>query len=97
MHRVLEHIDSHLDEQLDLRALARVAHFSAFHFHRVFFSWTAETLGDYVRRRRVEIAAVRLAGQPRLPILSVAISVGFGSAEAFARAFKARLGGTPQS
>jgi transcriptional regulator GlxA family with amidase domain len=43
MHRVLEHIDRHLDQELDLRALARVANFSAFHFHRVFFSWTGET------------------------------------------------------
>lgn len=94
MHRVLEHIDRHLNEELDLRTLARIAHFSAFHFHRVFCSWTDETLGDYVRRRRVEIAAVRLAGQPKLSILNVAISVGFGSAEAFARAFKARFGCT---
>jgi AraC family transcriptional regulator len=94
MHRVLEHIDRHLDQELDLRTLARVAHFSAFHFHRVFFSWTGETLGDYLRRRRVEIAAIRLAGQPKLSILNVAVSVGYGSTEAFARAFKARFGCT---
>jgi AraC family transcriptional regulator len=94
MHRVLEHIDRHLDQELDLRALARVAHFSAFHFHRVFFSWTGETLGDYLRRRRLEIAASRLAGQPKLSIFNVAVSVGFGSTEAFARAFKARFGCT---
>jgi AraC family transcriptional regulator len=94
MHRVLEHIDRHLDQELDLRALARVAQFSAFHFHRVFLSWTGETLGDYLRRRRLEIAAIRLAGQPGLSILSVAVSVGFGSSEAFARAFKVRFGST---
>lgn len=94
MHRVVEHIDRHLDQELDLRALARVAHFSAFHFHRVFFSWTGETLGDYLRRRRLEIAAIRLAGQPKLSILNVAVSVGFGSTEAFARAFKVRVGCT---
>lgn len=94
MHRVLEHIDRHLDQELDLRVLARVAHFSACHFHRVFSSWTGETLGDYRRRRRLEIAASRLAGQPKLSILNVAVSVGFGSAEAFARAFKARFGCT---
>jgi AraC family transcriptional regulator len=94
MHRVLEYIDRHLDQELDLRALARVAHFSAFHFHRVFLSWTGETLGDYLRRRRLEIAAIRLAGQPKLSILNVAVSVGFGSTEAFARAFKTRFGCT---
>jgi AraC family transcriptional regulator len=94
MHRVLEHIDRHLDQELNLRALARVAHFSAFHFHRIFFSWTGETLGDYLRRRRLEMAAMRLAGQPKLSILNVALSVGFGSTEAFARAFKSRFGCT---
>jgi AraC family transcriptional regulator len=94
MHRVLEHIDRHLDQELDLRALARVAHFSAFHFHRLFFSWTGETMGDYLRRRRLEIAAIRLAGQPKLSILTVAVSVGFGSTEAFGRAFKNRFGCT---
>jgi AraC family transcriptional regulator len=94
MHRVLEHIDRHLDQELELRTMARVAHFSAFHFHRVFFAWTGETLGAYLRRRRVEIAASRLAGQPKLTVLSIATSVGFGSTEAFARAFKARFGCT---
>jgi AraC family transcriptional regulator len=51
-----------------------------------------ETLGDYLRRRRLEIAAMRLIAQPRLPVLEVALSVGFGSGEAFTRAFKARFG-----
>jgi AraC family transcriptional regulator len=95
MHRVLEHIDRHLDQPLDLNALAGVAHFSAFHFHRLFAAWMGETLGDYLRRRRLEVAAVRLVAQPRVPVLHVALSVGFGSAEAFTRAFKLRFGCSP--
>src|SRR5262249_13542040 len=97
MHRVLEHVDRHLDGPLDLEALAGVAHFSPYHFHRLFAAWMGETVGDYLRRRRVEIAAMRLAAQPRLAILDVALSVGFGSAEAFSRAFKARFGVSPSS
>jgi AraC family transcriptional regulator len=95
MHRVLEHIDRELDQQLELDALARVANFSSFHFHRLFAAWMGETLGDYVRRRRLEVAAMRLVAQPRAPVLQVALSVGFGSTEAFARAFKTRFGSTP--
>lgn len=95
MHRVLEHIDRELDQQLELDTLARIANFSSFHFHRLFTAWTGETLGDYVRRRRLEVAALRLVAQPRLPVLQVALSVGFGSTEAFARAFKTRFGSTP--
>jgi len=95
MHRVLEYIDRRLDEQLELDTLAKVANFSSFHFHRLFTAWFGETLGEYVRRRRLEMAALRLVAQPRLPVLEVALSVGFGSTEAFARAFKARFGSTP--
>jgi len=95
MHRVLQHIDKQLDQPLDLETLAKVAHFSPFHFHRLFAAWMGETLGDYLRRRRVEIAATRLVAQPRVRVLQVALSVGFGSAEAFARAFKTRFGCSP--
>jgi AraC family transcriptional regulator len=82
MHRVLEYIDKHLDQPLDLGTLAEVAHFSPFHFHRLFSAWMAETLGDYLRRRKIEVAAMRLVAQPRVPVLHIALSVGFGSAEA---------------
>jgi AraC family transcriptional regulator len=95
MHRVLAYIDEHLDKQLDLATLAEVAHFSPFHFHRLFSAWMGETFGEYLRRRRVEVAAMRLAAQPRTTVLNIALSVGFGSAEAFARAFKSRFGRSP--
>jgi AraC family transcriptional regulator len=97
MHRVLEHIDRELDQPLDLATLAEVAHFSPFHFHRLFAAWMGETLGDYLRRRRVELAAMRLLSQPRLTVLNAALSVGFGSGEAFSHAFKSRFGCSPSS
>ncbi|MFN0299457.1 MAG: GyrI-like domain-containing protein [Burkholderiales bacterium] len=97
MHRVIEHIDRHLEDALDLDTLASVANFSPFHFHRLFAAWMGETLGDYLRRRRVEIAAMRLAAQPRLSVLNSALSVGFGSAEAFSRAFRVRFGCSPSA
>jgi AraC family transcriptional regulator len=97
MHRVLEHIDRHLDQPLELDTLAAVAHFSSFHFHRLFSAWMGETFGEYLRRRRLEVAALRLVSQPAVPVFHVALSVGFGSAEAFARAFKARFGCTATS
>jgi AraC family transcriptional regulator len=95
MNRVLDHIDAHLDVELDLATLAAVAHFSPFHFHRVFSAWMGETLGDYLRRRRLDRAALLLAGNPRRSVLEVALAVGFGSGEAFARAFRQRFACTP--
>ena len=56
MNRVLNYIDRHLDQPLDLRQLAEVANFSPYHFHRVFAAWMGETLGD-----------TRANGSPRRP------------------------------
>jgi AraC family transcriptional regulator len=95
MHRVTEHIDQHLDQFLDLESLAEVAHFSPFHFHRLFSALMGETLGAYLRRRRCEVAATRLLAQPKLSVLQIALGVGFGSAEAFTHAFGARFGCSP--
>jgi len=92
---VIEHIDRHLDDKLDLATLSGVANFSEFHFHRLFHALIGEPLGDYVRRRRLELAAIRLRSQPDVPVLDVALAVGFGSTEAFARAFRTRFGCTP--
>jgi AraC family transcriptional regulator len=97
MHRVSEYIDQHLDCSLDLETLADVAHFSPFHFHRLFSAWMGETLGAYLRRRRCEVGATRLLAQPRLAVLQVALGVGFGSAEAFTHAFVSRFGCSPTS
>jgi AraC family transcriptional regulator len=92
MHRVVDYIDEHLGDELDLATLADVAHFSPFHFHRLFGALTGETIGDYLRRRRLEVAANRLLSQPHVSVLRIALSIGFVSQEAFARAFKARFG-----
>jgi len=97
MNRVLDHIDRHLDQPLDLAALAAVAHFSPYHFHRLFAAWMGETLGDYLRRRRLEVAALMLAGKRQTPVLTVALEVGFGSGEALARAFKLHFGQSPSA
>lgn len=97
MNRVLNYIDTHLDETLNLEKLAEVANFSRFYFHRVFLAWMGETLGDYARRRRLEKAAFRLSCGDRETVLETALATGFGSGEAFARAFKLKFGCTPSA
>ena len=61
LHRVVDHIDRHLDGDLSLATLADVAHFSPYHFHRRCAALMGETSGDYVGRRGLQIAATRLA------------------------------------
>lgn len=93
--RVLDHINAHLAEPLDLATLASVANFSSWHFHRVFQALTGETAAAHVRRRRLEVAAGRLLSSPDEPVLAIALDVGFGSAAVFTRAFRAHFGATP--
>lgn len=95
INRVVDHISAHLADTLDLQTLAAVAHFSPWHFHRLFQAMTGETLAECVRRLRLEAAAQRLLAVPPQPALAVALEVGFASAEVFTRAFGAHFGMTP--
>lgn len=97
INRVLDYVDAHLVDKLDLATLARVAHVSEWHFHRVFQALTGETPGDWVRRRRLEVAAMRLLAARRDPVLKIAFEVGFRSPEVFTRAFVSQFGVTPSA
>jgi AraC family transcriptional regulator len=92
--KVLVHINEHLDKDLALEQLARISHFSPFHFHRVFRAMVGESVHQHVRRLRLELAAVRLR-QTTSPILELALGVGYESHESFTRAFKSMFGVTP--
>jgi AraC family transcriptional regulator len=87
--RVVDHIQAHLAEPLDLETLAGVACFSPFHFHRLFHGWMGETIHDFIHRLRVERAAAQLLYAPGKSITEIALDCGFSSSSAFARAFKA--------
>jgi AraC family transcriptional regulator len=92
--RVMLHVQEHLDEPLDLTALAAVAAFSPCHFHRIFRGMVGESVDGYVRRLRLERAASALKTTDR-PILDLALEAGYSTHEAFTRAFRDSLGNSP--
>lgn len=92
--RVTDHIAEHLDESLDVGRLAEVAHFSPFHFHRIYREATGETVADTVRRLRLHRAAVELT-RTDAPLSLVAKRAGYGTLAAFSRAFAADYGTPP--
>lgn len=94
LERVVAHIGEHLDETLSLERLASVACFSPYHFHRIFRTAMGETTDQSVRRLRMHRAAVDLS-QRSIPLARVASRAGYGSAEAFSRAFSAAYGCAP--
>jgi AraC family transcriptional regulator len=94
--RATGHLERHLDEELDVAALAKVACLSLFHFHRVFRAVVGESVMAHVRRLRLERAARALAhGEQR--VHEVAQAAGFQSHEAFTRAFVAHFGVPPSA
>jgi AraC family transcriptional regulator len=94
---VIDHIETHLGDELTLDELAAVAHFSPFHFHRIFAVMTGETLGQFIGRLRMERAATRLVQQRSRPVTDIALDCGFSSPSAFSRAFRETFGTTPSA
>lgn len=93
--KALWYIESHLDGELSLRSIAESIGVSPFHLSRAFPVSTGCSLACYMRARRLSEAARALAqGAP--DILSLALDAGYGSHEAFTRAFRQQFGVTPE-
>jgi AraC family transcriptional regulator len=97
MQRVLDHIDRHLDEDLDLETLSGVAAFSKFHFHRQFAARFGLSVHRYVQLARMKRASYRLAFRPGATVTDVALEAGYEAPDAFARAFRQRFGQSPSA
>ena len=94
LNRALTHLEDHLEDELDVAALARLAHCSEHHFRRMFSTLAGVPLTEYIRKRRLTRAAQDLQAEG-LRVIDVAVKYGYGSAEAFARAFLALHGVNP--
>ncbi|NJP32989.1 AraC family transcriptional regulator [Micromonospora thermarum] len=94
LNQVMDHIERHLDEPVDVAALARIAATSEYHLRRLFSALAGIGLSEYVRRRRLTVAAAEVVAGER-SLLDIAVRHGYGSAEAFARAFQAVHGVGP--
>lgn len=97
MQRVLDHIDRHLDSDLDLEKVSRIAAFSKFHFHRQFSATFELSFHRYVQLARLKRASQQLAHSGHQSITDIALEAGYEAPDAFARAFRARLGQSPSS
>lgn len=93
LNRLIDAVESHLGEELDVARLARAQGTTEYHLRRMFSSLTGMPLSEYVRRRRMTVAAPDVAQGEAM--LEVAVRYGYGSAEAFGRAFRAVHGSSP--
>jgi AraC family transcriptional regulator len=94
LNQALEHVEERLGHQVDVGELARIAATSEYHLRRMFSALAGMPLSEYIRRRRLTVAGAEvLAGRESL--LEIAVRYGYGSGEAFARAFRAMHGVGP--
>jgi AraC family transcriptional regulator len=93
LNRVVDHVEDHLTEDLDIAELAPRLGTTEYHLRRMFSALAGMPLSEYVRRRRMTAAASDLLGDDDL--LTIAVRYGYGSSEAFGRAFRSVHGVSP--
>lgn len=92
----ISYIEEHLTDNIDYEQLGRIACCSSYHFQRMFTYMAGIPLSEYIRRRRMSLAAVDLQGK-EMKIIDVAGKYGYHSPTAFNRAFQSVHGVAPSA
>jgi len=93
--KILEYIDTHLDDDLTVDHLSRVCALSKYHFHRQFSELFGISVYRYVQLNRLKRAAYQLAFRTHKRIIDIGLASGYENAESFSRAFKKSIRQTP--
>lgn len=96
LNQSMGYIEEHLTDEIDYEQLGRIACCSAYHFQRMFTYMAGVTLAEYIRRRKMSLAAVDLQGG-NAKIIDVAEKYGYHSPTAFNRAFQSIHGIAPSA
>ena len=94
INKVAEYINRHLDEPIELKTLADIAHLSHFHFCRIFKVLKGESPIAFIARLRIETAA-QLLRYSTLPIEQIAFNIGYETPASLSKTFKNQYGITP--
>ena len=93
----INYMEMKMEEKLDIKDIANVACSSIFHFQRMFHMLTGFTVAEYVRNRKLTLAAQELAISSNIRVIDVALKYGYDSPESFAKAFRKAHGITPSA
>lgn len=92
----VDYIEENLTEELDIEDIAAKAYVSPFHFQRIFSALCGMTVGDYIRCRRLTLAAQELSSSD-IKVIDAAVKYGYDSPDSFARAFTKFHGISPSA
>ncbi|QVK17020.1 AraC family transcriptional regulator [Mycoplasmatota bacterium] len=90
----IDYIEENLTEPITIKEIAKVAMSSPYYYQRMFYILTGITVFEYIRNRRLSLAASELI-MNNIKVIDVAIKYGYESSEAFSRAFKKMHGVNP--
>ena len=94
MKNAIDYIEDHLEDEIDYVRVAQIALSSQYHFQRMFAFLTGVPLSEYIRRRRLTLAAFELQNSKE-KIIDIAFKYGYNSPDSFSRAFMAMHGIMP--
>lgn len=97
LNEALNHLEKNLTNEIDFEKLAEVAVCSEYHFKRMFSFIAGITLSQYIRKRRLTLAAFELQSNRQVKIIDLALKYGYSSPDSFTRAFKEFHGLTPSA
>jgi AraC family transcriptional regulator len=96
LNQSIDYIEQHLDDEIDFARAAKIACCSTFHYQRMFSYLAGVSLSEYIRRRRMSLAALDLQGSD-VKVLDLAMKYGNDSPTSFSRAFQSIHGLSPKS
>lgn len=94
MNQAIEYIENHLMEEISEKELAAIHLSSDYHFKRMFTFLAGVSVSEYIRRRRLSLAALELQ-KTDLRVIDIAVKYGYSSPDSFSRAFQYQHGTLP--
>ncbi|MCA1010559.1 AraC family transcriptional regulator [Halobacillus halophilus] len=95
MQRSIDYMENHLLEDISIEEIASQADTSVFHFQRMFTLLTEIPVAEYLRKRRLTLAAHELS-KTNGKVIDIALKYGYDTPESFSKAFKNQHGITPR-
>ncbi len=90
----IDYLEENICEELEIEKIASISCLSKFHFQRMFHLLSGYTIGEYIRKRRLTMAAQELA-TTEIKVIDVGIKYGYSTAESFSKAFSRLHGINP--
>jgi len=96
LNRAMAYIEAHIDDDLALADISSVTSYSPYHFGRLFYYIADMPLSEYIRKRKLSLAAMKLQNGSE-KVIDLAVMFGYDNADSFSRAFVKQHGVTPSA